>query len=518
MGGIGEYVHYRFSNYQKFGTAYKGEHSSISAAAALGQARTQLKSMIKSSTQTMNTKEIETFLNSLIYGSSGASIGNISLSASEIEDHKKYFTQLIQEKIPRLGAVLDSVGLNNISSSGTVGGLDKLPTSATNKIGVMSHTVGKAQNNMLTLINAFKAQQEDFERGSTDWNRLNALMQEVNTLYSQLGALQADYQGRVITFTQKVSSSNGKTITAEDLFKRYNELIKLASQPTMKDYGDIAEIYFQYMLNAAAQSTKGGLKEVLSPLTTAGQKNVATIGLPNISSEVNVEVLLSELNMGKNLESNNNRGGRWKAEADGYGVDIYQKGSTSQQTVDIAVKFRKNSRIAKAFGVNDLKASVKNVGKFKQISILKEAPLSSAFALFDTNFVNHYLNLLASHPDSSGGGSAGKKYSDTIKLGMALRALQGRRDASNSLGLDLSDCLIVNKKGYGIKIIDTHTLMTNIYHNLDNYISVKGMPSVISQSWSGYKNRPNKGDAYTRIAKLIAATNAIKLSLTLKQL
>jgi hypothetical protein len=46
---------------------------------------------------------------------------------------------------------------------------------------------------MLTLINAFKAQQKDFERGSTDWNRLNALMQEVNTLYSQLGALQADY-------------------------------------------------------------------------------------------------------------------------------------------------------------------------------------------------------------------------------------------------------------------------------------------------------------------------------------
>jgi hypothetical protein len=44
------------------------------------------------------------------------------------------------------------------------------------------------------------------------------------------------------------------------------------------------------------------------------------------------------------------------------------------------------------------------------------------------------------------------------------------------------------------------------------------MPTVINQSWSGYKNRPNKGDAYTRIAKLIAATNAIKLSLTLKKM
>jgi hypothetical protein len=39
MAGIGEYVHYRFANYQKFGTAYRGDHSSISAAAALGQAR-----------------------------------------------------------------------------------------------------------------------------------------------------------------------------------------------------------------------------------------------------------------------------------------------------------------------------------------------------------------------------------------------------------------------------------------------------------------------------------------------
>jgi hypothetical protein len=37
------------------------------------------------------------------------------------------------------------------------------------------------------------------------------------------------------------------------------------------------------------------------------------------------------------------------------------------------------------------------------------------------SFVNHYLNLLASHPDYSGGPD--KKYSDTIKIGMALRAL-----------------------------------------------------------------------------------------------
>jgi hypothetical protein len=47
--------------------------------------------------------------------------------------------------MPRLGAVLDSVGLQNIASSGSIGGLKAMPTSeGKNKIGVASHTVGKA--------------------------------------------------------------------------------------------------------------------------------------------------------------------------------------------------------------------------------------------------------------------------------------------------------------------------------------------------------------------------------------
>jgi hypothetical protein len=40
--------------------------------------------MIKSNAKALKTKEIETFLNSLIYGSNGASIGNISLTSAEI--------------------------------------------------------------------------------------------------------------------------------------------------------------------------------------------------------------------------------------------------------------------------------------------------------------------------------------------------------------------------------------------------------------------------------------------------
>jgi hypothetical protein len=101
-----------------------------------------------------------------------------------------------------------------------------------------------------------------------------------------------------------------------------------------------------------------------------------------------------------------------------------------------------------------LRASVKNVKGFSNIRILSDTPLSSAFALFDTNFVNHYLNLIASHPDGTDGRFT-EKYNETIEMGLALRALSGIRDRGNTLGLDLSDCLIVNNKGKGIRVVDT---------------------------------------------------------------
>lgn len=107
-----------------------------------------------------------------------------------------------------------------------------------------------------------------------------------------------------------------------------------------------------------------------------------------------------------------------------------------------------------AFGIDKLRASVKNVKGLSNIHILSEAPLSSAFALFDTNFVNHYLNLIATHPDGNGGAFA-DKYNETMAMGLALRALSGVRDRGNTLGVDIADCLIVNVKGRGIRVVDT---------------------------------------------------------------
>lgn len=60
--------------------------------------------------------------------------------------------------------------------------------------------------------------------------------------------------------------------------------------------------------------------------------------------------------------------------------------------------------------------------------------------------------------------------------------------------------------------------MNSIYGNLKEYVRVTGMPSSIGQSWVGYESKPNTHNAYARIGKLIAATHAFKISLSLKKL
>lgn len=508
MAGIGEYVHYRFKNYQRFGLGYN-RPGSKSAAAALVSARQDLRMLNKYTVSTIQTQEIEKFLNDLTYANTEASLKNLSLTPAEIAQHKEHFVSLIQAKIPELEKVLGSLNLGGDGSSSKISGLSKI--NLDNKLGVTSATIGRAQMDLMSLANSLESQRASFARGTAQRTELNKMLLQAKRLYNRLGSLTSDLSRQVISYNQKVKNTE---FSAKNLFQQYNELIKLASQPTMKQYGDIAELYFQYMISAASGMGQAQLNNLISPLT-AGSKHVQTIGIPNISSSVNIETTIKGLNRSKTSGISSNK---WSSKSNnGYTVDLTQSGSTSQQTVDIVIDFSDNKEAMAAFGIDKLRASVKNVKGLSNIHILSEAPLSSAFALFDTNFVNHYLNLIATHPDGNGGAFV-DKYNETMEMGLALRALSGIRDRGNTLGVDIADCLIVNVKGRGIRVIDTQSLANSIFGNLREYVRVTGMPSSIGQSWVGYESKPNTHNAYTRIGKLIAATHAFKISLTLKKL
>lgn len=509
MAGIGEYVHYRFKNYQRFGLGYN-RAGSKSAAAALVSARQDLRMLNKYAVSTIQTQEIEKFLNDLTYSDTDVSLKNLSLTASEIEEHKAHFVSLIQAKIPELEKVLGSLSLGGTNSNtGSVKGLSKI--NLNNKLGVTSATVGKAQMDLMTLMNSLQAQRASFAKGSASRQELNKILLDAKRLYVKLGQLASDLSRQVISYDQTIKNTD---FSAKALFAQYNELIKLASQPTMKQYGDIAELFFQYMISAASGMGQAQLDDLVAPLT-AGSQRVATVGIPNISTLVNINTTIDGLNKTKTSGVSSNK---WSSSGNnGYTVNLTQDGSTSQQTVDIVIDFSNNKNAMAAFGIDKLKASVKNVKGLSNIHILSEAPLSSAFALFDTNFINHYLNLIATHPDGNGGAFV-DKYNETIEMGLALRALSGIRDRGNTLGIDISDCLIVNNKGKGVRVIDTQTLMNSIYGNLREYVRATGMPTSIGQDWVGYPSKPSTNNAYARIGKLIAATHAFKISLTLKKL
>jgi hypothetical protein len=70
--------------------------------------------------------------------------------------------------------------------------------------------------------------------------------------------------------------------------------------------------------------------------------------------------------------------------------------------------------------------------------------------------------------------------SKAIEYGVALRALSGARDMNNSMGLSLSNCLIINdRKSHRVRVFTTDRIMRNIATNLDKHIHTHGMPVSI---------------------------------------
>ena len=129
---------------------------------------------------------------------------------------------------------------------------------------------------------------------------------------------------------------------------------------------------------------------------------------------------------------------------------VLQSIRETQDTVDISVTLANDIFLEnKSNEMMQLNASIKNVGNiYSGVHVLGGSPLLNVLQLGTTDFINHYLNILAHIKNNS---TVAKEnfndYQEEVKYIAAVRALSGIR----SIGAEktkYSDAIIINDRAH----------------------------------------------------------------------
>lgn len=165
----------------------------------------------------------------------------------------------------------------------------------------------------------------------------------------------------------------------------------------------------------------------------------------------------------------------------------------------------------------DIKVSAKNVNlNHRYVTLLSNSSLLFLLSDEPAPFVNHALNILASHragekKDSSSSKSIVKgmrsSIIDELRLIIFYKALTGDVGGRRSANL-----FVVNDNKTGkVKVYDVHSLIDNANKNLTRGIAVKG----ITKGMKELKNDWNNGSPEARISGLLADVHSRKISVGL---
>lgn len=510
---IGDYVHARGENYRLYGTGYKS-HEGGDFESSVAQASQEAYAHIKKTQQATQTEKLSQFLTSLVYHKDTGYQGDkLSISPQQIEALEQEFLKLIEAKFPTLEA-----NLNNLTFESAIkgGGVNSNTLNTGTSKGVEKQTLENARANLDKIIqNIGKLQ------GKNAGTQLQQMYAEAQQLSARMSSLISAADGRA---AGSFISSTAKGGADNDLLTQYNSLIKSIQPPTKEQMGTLAEAYFAFMLQAASGVVDITVDELFDTFVTGAKS--ATNVIHNIRSDIGanlaVKMNTSVTKTGKQkVASGNQMQWVWDEQT---GSLTWSGGA--QGTVDIALNFAEDSALAQEFGVNKLNGSVKNyqsidgfmnykTGETEGVHIVSGYPLLSALMLYNTNFTNHYLNLIAAHEDGINF-NVPEEATDTIKKGIAVRALSGAKDVDNISNNALSDIFIVNdRSAQVVRVYSTKDLIDRIWGDVDRFATVKGMPAGrIPMSWFG--DSPDQGAAEDRIANLLANVHSFKISMALK--
>lgn len=541
--GIGNYVHFHAQNYLNFGITYDDLDKGVSASAALQNSHAELQRIINSKYHNGNWGKYSSFLNKTVYPKNNNLYKTPTLPAQDMnviydwinETLSKNHNQIVDNARalitdPDINSSRSYIYKNNARKNKNTN--DSIYTKSIQLRTLLKLTkeVFKSYKKAIeikqntTSVEVIKLAEEAENNAKIVGKELENFLLELtnaktlngisntnfykNNKYKSAGIIRTDNSNR------EMDTELGKMIM------RANEAIRMLQDPTSQISGDAGE----YLVAAATEALAATGKKTINTILNDFGKNAQVIGnqgtrqeLIGFSSIVSLDKIVEDIGVA-------------------FGKPLYEKidnmiisSGATKDTVDVIVNIQDNKNLANELGVNEFGTSIKNYATLDPtyrnpsggVSLLSSAPLLSILMLFNTDFVNHYLNLMGAHqPPAIKQSPEAESYKNELLWGIAVRAVSGIRGLSANMSKKFSDVLIINDKStQHIYVISTSDLLYGIYGNINSYfdisIGAKNGNGLIYlwNRWNG-KN-PSQDGAFNRIQSVINELHNFKVHASL---
>lgn len=471
---IGEYIHLHSVNYREYGINRRSEGPS--PAFNFNDYKNIILNRIKntSDVDSKDLEEIQEYLNQFFKGK-GDDID---------EDTVKLAWEVIKKEME------DEFG-NTLGSINEITGDIEKATTASVKNGVSTslqkiEPQGKAIN-ISTILKRMQVLELSLNH-IDDVKKKAELNKELKFLYQEIknitGVLVRDLRSR----SKASQISIERTERIDNLISKINTLVKTyATTPALNlQKGELFEFLIAMLPGLAKSELQVGMKE-LEDLVKENKK-----GQDRASVSINLENFTDEID--------------WNAVSHkGYVIDNDTKTMVSvlasQGKVDVAITWNdkyipisaKNVNINSSFGVHVLSGS-------SLLYLLQDE---------NTDFVNHYLNILAQHDDGEINLPAAH---DAAKTTILYKALSGKTYGRENMSADIF--LVNDNKSGTVRAYDIPTLVKKASENLDLYTEITANKTDLAKI--KLKNEYVESGYKSRISNLIAQVHQQKVSAALK--
>ena len=459
MAGIGDYIHLRNSNYQRYGTTYRGPSNYSGASAVFAAQRSKMLNEVVTSTN-MAISGLEEYLNGLLYGYEG---NGPAYFEKAFEEYKNTIEKIFSEKYGQFDFNVGQ-GLNVYQK------IRQISTSSSSRKTLDRSQLEQYLKQIVLMINGNIGLKQGTD--ITDILRVKAELENYLNTHSE---------GEMI---RKRDNMN--------LINDINRVLAYQSFPRALAIGDIGEIFLaaaSAKANDKAEKEGDKLIESIKKSIVGGQGSKATIQ-GNKFDDKYVDLSKILVPGWQRIDDNNS----WQLQTE------------SQDKVDVNFEWHGNTLAISAKNYNLTDYS-------RTIHVLSGSNLLYLIANENDLFVNHWLNLISTSNRDSGDNSSTllAMAHETMKITILIKGLTGQGLGRNAVA---NTFVLNDRHSRHIYVFTMQQLAKRAIEHLKN-IDFGGYPDGINHEYEG--ESPSEQLAMVRITNLLKSVYNCKISIALPQ-
>lgn len=477
---IGDYIHYRWQNYERLGI----KRYSTQGGSAVYDFATQ-KNRIKqkwSGKSKMSDADKATLRQNLAYIFNSNAVDNTNIAQIQNEIAQQLSVKFNEAMGNINWDTGDVVSITDAEASGLKNSAVSYIRTEKSQKSIYISTIWSRIQGLETVISGITSE--------TTKSKLTAQINQVKQELSAITGLSEEYLQRCgLSLGQKKTGSSSNSISlsdAQSLVSELNGIIRKTKSAIPAQKGALFE-YAAALSKLVGQEI--GQEEIKKALESVvgGNSSSTVVVKDNFTKSINWDSLgLQE-------------------QLDDYGNSVIVTGN-SQQKVDVTYQLSDG-------GEAGISAKSINPYNGRDISIVSGSPQLYLIGDVDSSFVNHYLNVTATHRDGRPDGSLLTAAHEAMKVTLFYKALSG--DTQNREAADI--LLINNNKASGadsIRIYDINDLVSKAAENINAYAQITANGADINSL--SFDNTWGISGWPERVTRIIQQLHAQKISAALK--